>query len=191
MLENLLYLLKQKIHFIMLKLSYFLFSLKLWTSKISSEWFTTKFLSGLVDFLDFIHWHVNYHNMWYDYTSSLSLRYMFRTLHDILFCLSGGHSTFSLGDILEMNAEVSNLPEFAVVESGPLILAWAVFLCLVLSLPGSNTNLVIMIFNLIDWYYFNPITAGEYCILLINALRKLIIHLMPNGPLSLHRSIIY
>ncbi|XP_040384027.1 uncharacterized protein LOC102721481 isoform X2 [Oryza brachyantha] len=30
-----------------------------------------------------------------------------------------------------------------VVESGPLILAWAAFLCLVMSLPGSNTNLEI------------------------------------------------
>ncbi|EEE50585.1 hypothetical protein OsJ_30757 [Oryza sativa Japonica Group] len=54
---------------------------------------------------------------------------------------SGGYSTFSVVDILEMDVEVSKLPEFAAVESGPLILAWAVFLCLVMSLPGSNTNL--------------------------------------------------
>lgn len=45
---NLLYLLRQRIHFIMLKLSYFSFLLKLWTLKISFEWFVMKFLSGLV-----------------------------------------------------------------------------------------------------------------------------------------------
>ena len=73
---------------------------------------------------------------------------MFRTLHDILFCPSGGRSQFSVADILEMDIEVSKLPEFA-VESGTLILAWAVFLCLVLSLPGNNANLVTVISNLI------------------------------------------
>ncbi|ONM00825.1 hypothetical protein ZEAMMB73_Zm00001d030340 [Zea mays] len=57
--------------------------------------------------------------------------------------LSGGCSAFSVGDILEMDVEISKLPEFSLVESGPLILAWAVFLCLVLSLPESNTNLEI------------------------------------------------
>ncbi|KAJ1262529.1 hypothetical protein BS78_09G115200 [Paspalum vaginatum] len=57
--------------------------------------------------------------------------------------LSGGHSAFSVVDILEMDVEISKLPEFSVVESGPLMLAWAVFLCLVLSLPESNTNLEI------------------------------------------------
>lgn len=62
------------------------------------------------------------------------------------FCPSGGCSAFSVGDILEMDVEISKLPEFSLVESGPLILAWAVFLCLVLSLPESNTNLVMMIF---------------------------------------------
>lgn len=62
------------------------------------------------------------------------------------FCLSGGCSAFSVGDILEMDVEISKFPEFSMVESGALILAWAVFLCLVLSLPESNTNLVMMIF---------------------------------------------
>ncbi|WVZ58174.1 hypothetical protein U9M48_008470 [Paspalum notatum var. saurae] len=57
--------------------------------------------------------------------------------------LSGGCSAFSVVDILEMDVEISKLPEFSVVESGPLMLAWAVFLCLVLSLPESNANLEI------------------------------------------------
>ncbi|XP_062205788.1 uncharacterized protein LOC133907725 isoform X2 [Phragmites australis] len=56
---------------------------------------------------------------------------------------SGGCSAFSIGDILEMDVEISKLSELSMVELGPLILAWAVFLCLVLSLPGSNSNLEI------------------------------------------------
>jgi len=56
---------------------------------------------------------------------------------------SRGCSAFSIGDILEMDVEISKLLEFSMVESGPLILAWAVFLCLVQSLPGSNANLEI------------------------------------------------
>ncbi|TVU31165.1 hypothetical protein EJB05_22840, partial [Eragrostis curvula] len=56
---------------------------------------------------------------------------------------SGGCSAFSIGDILEMDVEISKLPEFSMVESGPLILAWAIFLCLVQSLPGCNANLEI------------------------------------------------
>jgi nuclear pore complex protein Nup188 len=67
---------------------------------------------------------------------------------DILFCPSGGYSPYSVADILEMDVEVSKLPEFA-VESGPLFLAWAVFLCLVLSLPGNNANVVTVISDLI------------------------------------------
>ncbi|XP_062200605.1 uncharacterized protein LOC133903312 isoform X2 [Phragmites australis] len=56
---------------------------------------------------------------------------------------SGGCSAFSVGDILEMDVEISKFPEFSMVEAGPLMLAWAVFLCLVLSLPESNTTLEI------------------------------------------------
>ncbi|GJN02268.1 hypothetical protein PR202_ga19601 [Eleusine coracana subsp. coracana] len=49
----------------------------------------------------------------------------------------------TFGDILEMDVEISKLNEFLMIESGPLILAWAVFLCLVQSLPGSNASLEI------------------------------------------------
>uniref|UniRef100_A0A0E0B7Z3 Uncharacterized protein n=1 Tax=Oryza glumipatula TaxID=40148 RepID=A0A0E0B7Z3_9ORYZ len=71
---------------------------------------------------------------------TLDFESLFRMVRDEV-PFSGGYSTFSVVDILEMDVEVSKLPEFAAVESGPLILAWAVFLCLVMSLPGSNTNL--------------------------------------------------
>jgi len=35
------------------------------------------------------------------------------------FCLSGGCSAFSVGDIMEMDVEISKFPEFSMVESGP------------------------------------------------------------------------
>lgn len=73
---------------------------------------------------------------------TLDFENLLRMIHDEV-PLSGGCSAFSVGDILEMDVEISKLPEFSLVESGPLILAWAVFLCLVLSLPESNTNLEI------------------------------------------------
>nr|CAB3494991.1 unnamed protein product [Digitaria exilis] len=73
---------------------------------------------------------------------TLDFENLLRMIHDKV-PLSVGCSAFSVGDILEMDVEISKLPEFSMVESGPLILAWAVFLCLVLSLPESNTNLEI------------------------------------------------
>ncbi|CAN6324272.1 unnamed protein product [Urochloa humidicola] len=73
---------------------------------------------------------------------TLDFENLLRMIHDEV-PLSVGCSAFSVGDILEMDVEISKLPEFFMVESGPLILAWAVFLCLVLSLPESNANLEI------------------------------------------------
>ncbi|XP_051206671.1 uncharacterized protein [Lolium perenne] len=72
---------------------------------------------------------------------TLDFENLLRMVHDEV-SFSGGYSPYSVADILEMDVEVSKLPESA-VESGPLFLAWAVFLCLVLSLPGNNANLEI------------------------------------------------
>ncbi|CAM0911170.1 unnamed protein product [Alopecurus aequalis] len=72
---------------------------------------------------------------------TLNFENLLRMVHDEV-SFSGGYFPYSVADILAMDIEVSKLPEFA-VESGPLILAWAVFLCLVLSLPGNNANLEI------------------------------------------------
>ncbi|XP_048540938.1 uncharacterized protein LOC125520147 [Triticum urartu] len=72
---------------------------------------------------------------------TLDLENLLRMVHDEV-SFSGGYSQYSVADILEMDIEVSRLPEFE-VESGPLLLAWAVFHCLLLSLPGNNANLEI------------------------------------------------
>jgi hypothetical protein len=104
------------------------------------------------------------------------------------FCSSVECSAFSVGDILDI-IEISKLPEFFMEESGPLILAWAVFLCLVQSLLGSNCILVTMVF----YHMFALLLQQAMAVYLIimNAFRKLTIHLIPRGPLSSQHSIIY
>ncbi|XP_062082237.1 uncharacterized protein LOC133788686 isoform X2 [Humulus lupulus] len=53
-------------------------------------------------------------------------------------------SHFSLIDVQEMDAIVSSFNAFETKEAGPLILTWAVFLCLISSLPGKEENNVLM-----------------------------------------------
>ncbi|KAJ7978575.1 Nucleoporin like [Quillaja saponaria] len=53
-------------------------------------------------------------------------------------------STFSLTDVQEMDSLVSTFNAFQMKEAGPLILTWAVFLCLISSLPGRDKSNVLM-----------------------------------------------
>lgn len=61
-----------------------------------------------------------------------------------LFIRQGG-SVFTLSDIQEMDAEVSSFTDLGTIEAGPLILAWAVFLCLLLSLPDRQNSGMLMV----------------------------------------------
>nr|XP_024933206.2 uncharacterized protein LOC107427578 isoform X2 [Ziziphus jujuba var. spinosa] len=58
-----------------------------------------------------------------------------------------GASPFSLVDIQEMDSIISSFNAFETKEAGPLILTWAVFLCLISSLPRKEENDVIMDFD--------------------------------------------
>ncbi|XP_062019836.1 uncharacterized protein LOC133736387 isoform X1 [Rosa rugosa] len=55
-----------------------------------------------------------------------------------------GASAITLADIQEIEAIISTLNAFETKEAGPLILAWAVFLCLISSLPGKEENNILM-----------------------------------------------
>lgn len=55
------------------------------------------------------------------------------------------HSTFSLVDMQDMDAIVLTFNALEAVEAGPLILAWAVFLCLMLSLPEKGDHNPLMV----------------------------------------------
>ena len=57
---------------------------------------------------------------------------------------------FSLDDIQEIDAIVSGIDVSQTREAGPLILAWAVFLCLISSLPPKEDNNESMV-HLIAW----------------------------------------
>ena len=59
--------------------------------------------------------------------------------------LREGCTLFSLTDIQEIDAIISGFDAFETREAGPLILTWAVFLCLVSSLPGKQENNVLMV----------------------------------------------
>lgn len=63
----------------------------------------------------------------------------------MLVFLSQGSTAFSLSDIPELDATISSFGAFEAKEAGPLILSWAVFLCLVSSLPGKEENNVLMV----------------------------------------------
>lgn len=59
--------------------------------------------------------------------------------------LRQGTFVFTLADVQEMEAIISTFNAFETKEAGPLILAWAVFLCLISSLPGGEESNVLMV----------------------------------------------
>lgn len=66
----------------------------------------------------------------------------------LLLFLRQVSSHFSVTDVQEMDAIVSSFNAFETKEAGPLILTWAVFLCLISSLPGKEENNVLLVCGL-------------------------------------------
>lgn len=56
-----------------------------------------------------------------------------------------GSVAFSLVDVQEFDAMISDMDSFQSKEAGLLILAWAVFLCLISALPEKEDSLVLMV----------------------------------------------
>ena len=59
-------------------------------------------------------------------------------------------SVFSLKDVLEMDLLVSSFLVLGTKEAGPLVLAWAVFVCLLLSLPERTECTFIGVYGQFD-----------------------------------------
>ncbi|KAK3028660.1 hypothetical protein RJ639_037840 [Escallonia herrerae] len=74
---------------------------------------------------------------------TLDLENLLQMIHDEM-PFRQGTKAFSLIDIQEMDAIISGFNAFETKEAGPLILAWAVFLCLISSLPGKQEYSVLM-----------------------------------------------
>ncbi|KAJ3682573.1 hypothetical protein LUZ60_015146 [Juncus effusus] len=71
---------------------------------------------------------------------TLDLENLLKLVHDQV-PFSEASCAFSLTDIQEIDAELAKFSDELAIESGPLILAWAVHLCLVSSLPGSSMEM--------------------------------------------------
>ncbi|XP_059647512.1 uncharacterized protein LOC132293878 [Cornus florida] len=74
---------------------------------------------------------------------TLDLENLLQMIHDEM-PFRQGSSAFSVVDVQEMDVIISSLNAFEMKEAGPLILSWAVFLCLVSSLPGKQENNVLL-----------------------------------------------
>ncbi|XP_020587273.1 uncharacterized protein LOC110029360 isoform X2 [Phalaenopsis equestris] len=73
---------------------------------------------------------------------TLDLENLLRMVHDEVPFREGG-SIFSLQDVQEIDFLVSTFSRLGTFESGPLYLAWAVFICLLSSLPDiKNQNIL-------------------------------------------------
>ncbi|URE33861.1 mRNA transport [Musa troglodytarum] len=74
---------------------------------------------------------------------TLDLENLLHMVHDEIPFREGG-SVFSVIDIKEMDAQVSSFYDLGAVEAGPLLLAWAVFLSLLLSLHETHNSSTLM-----------------------------------------------
>ncbi|KAL3843385.1 hypothetical protein ACJIZ3_000788 [Penstemon smallii] len=74
---------------------------------------------------------------------ALNLENLLQMIHDNI-PYRQGTIAFSEMDVQGMDAEISKFGAFEAKESGPLILAWAVFLCLISSLPEKEKNTLLL-----------------------------------------------
>ncbi|KAL0536080.1 hypothetical protein IC582_025012 [Cucumis melo] len=74
---------------------------------------------------------------------TLDLESLLQMVHDQT-TFRHGVSVFTLSDFQEMDAIVSSLNAFEIKEAGPLLLTWAVVLCLISSLPGKEEHNVLL-----------------------------------------------
>ncbi|KAL3621352.1 hypothetical protein CASFOL_036264 [Castilleja foliolosa] len=74
---------------------------------------------------------------------ALNLESLLQMIHDNI-SFRQGPIGFSEIDVQQMDVMISSFNSFEAKEEGPLILAWAVFLCLISSLPEKEGNMLLM-----------------------------------------------
>lgn len=74
---------------------------------------------------------------------TLYLENLLQMIHDEI-PFRQGNISFAMSDIQEVDAIISSFDAFETKEAGPLILTWAVFLCLISSLPEKQEHNVLM-----------------------------------------------
>lgn len=100
-----------------------------------------------------------------------------------------GNISLTVSDIQEVDAIISTFDAFETKESGPLILTWAVFLCLISSLPDKQEHDVLMVLPVSKYFlsyilpfYISPNVNHT----LVLCYRKLIMWVMFAKLLELH-----
>ncbi|CAA7391364.1 unnamed protein product [Spirodela intermedia] len=116
---------------------------------------------------------------------TLNLENLLRMVHDDVPFRSGG--IFSLADIQEMDAIISSMIPLETAEAGPLILAWGVFLYLVLSLPDKQDYHPLMATDIMG-YVQNATVNGPF-VYLVEILQGDFV-LNSDGPVSGYLSVL-
>ncbi|CAH8273756.1 unnamed protein product [Arabidopsis lyrata] len=117
---------------------------------------------------------------------TLDMENLLQMVHDGVPFRSGT-CVFSIVDVQEMDATISSLNTFEVKEAGPLVLAWAVFLCLISSLPGKEESPFLMDIDHVSYVHqaFEAASLSYFLeILQSNLLNDF------DGPISGHRSVV-
>ncbi|XP_070662726.1 uncharacterized protein [Malus domestica] len=117
---------------------------------------------------------------------TLDLESLLQMVHDAI-PFRQGTFVFTLADVQEMEAIISTFNAFETKEAGPLILAWAVFLCLISSLPDSEESNVLMEIDHVG-YVRQAFEAAllNYCVEILQSdvLKE------PDGPADGYRSVL-
>ncbi|CAH2075851.1 unnamed protein product [Thlaspi arvense] len=117
---------------------------------------------------------------------TLDMENLLQMVHDGVPFRSGP-CVFSIIDVQEMDATISSLNTFEVKEAGPLVLAWAVFLCLISSLPGKEEIPFLMEIDHVSYVHqaFEAASLSYFLeILQSNVLNDF------NGPVSGYRTVL-
>ncbi|KZV41118.1 hypothetical protein F511_09314 [Dorcoceras hygrometricum] len=116
---------------------------------------------------------------------ALNLDSLLQMIHDSI-PFRQGQIAFSETDITEMDTIISSLNASEVKEMGPLILAWAVFICLISSLPKKEETNMLLEINHIAYVRqaFEASSLGYFLEILQSGTLK-----DPEGPLAGYRSV--
>ncbi|KAK6240816.1 hypothetical protein QQP08_007669 [Theobroma cacao] len=117
---------------------------------------------------------------------TLNLENLLQMVHDEIPFRQGA-SVFKLNDVQEIDALISSFDIFEMREAGPLVLAWAVFLCLISSLPQKEETNVLMEIDHVGYVRqaFEASSLGYFLEILQSDILK-----ESDGPVAGYRSVL-
>ncbi|KAK6136598.1 hypothetical protein DH2020_029631 [Rehmannia glutinosa] len=117
---------------------------------------------------------------------ALNLENLLQMVHDNIPFRQGSIG-FSESDVQQMDRMISSFNAFEAKEEGPLILAWAVFLCLISSLPEKEENNLLMEIEHVGYVRqaFEASSLGYFLEILQSDTLK-----YSDGPLAGYRSVL-